>query len=80
MKVVKLDEKDVRQYVMAQLAWMMGSMAQSIARGYVGVMKGSRTTFEAAWPQVKAIAGRMHVEGLVHATPQDDDLFLLLRK
>jgi hypothetical protein len=79
-KVVPLDEKDVRQYVMAQLAWMMGSTVQAIAKGYVGSMKGTKVAYEAAWPQVKAIAGKMHAEGLVHATPQDDDLFLLLRK
>ena len=35
---------------------------------------------EVAWPEVKGIVERMHAEGLVHATPQDDDLFLLLRK
>ncbi len=32
------------------------------------------------WTQFKAIAGGMHSEGLVHATPHDNDLFLLLRK
>jgi hypothetical protein len=79
-KDVLLDEKDVRQYVMAQLAWMMGSTASAVAKGYVGVMKAPKLPYEAAWPQVKAIAGRMHSEGLIHATPQDDDLFLLLRK
>jgi hypothetical protein len=75
-----LDEKGVRQYVMAQLAWMMGSTGQAVTKGYVGVMPAPKLTPEAAWPQVKAIVERMHVEGLVHATPQDNDLFLLLRK
>jgi hypothetical protein len=79
-KVVPLDARDVRQYVMAQLAWMMGSTASAIAKSYVEVMKNPRVKFEAAWPQVKTIAGGMHAEGLLHATPQDDDLFLLLRK
>ncbi len=76
----KLDEKDVRQHVMAQLAWMMGSTTRAITRSYIGVLKTSNTTQELAWPQVKVIAERMHAEGLIHATPQDDDLFLLLRK
>ena len=79
-KTVTLEEKDVRQYVMAQLAWMMGTTALAIAKGYVVVMKAPKVTQEAAWPQVKAIAETMHKEGLVHATPHDDDLFLLLRK
>jgi hypothetical protein len=78
--VVSLDAKDVRQYVMAQLAWMMGSTAQAIAKGYIVVKKDARLTYEAAWPQVKTIAGQMHDDGLIHATPHDDDLFLLLRK
>src|SRR5207253_2917071 len=43
--VVGLDEKDVRQYVMAQLAWMMGSTAQAIAKGYVGAMKGPKVAY-----------------------------------
>ena len=75
-----LDETDVRQYVMAQLAWMMGSTAQAIAKGYVGVMKGTKLAHEVAWPQVKEIVGRMHSEGHIYAQPLDDDLYLLLRK
>jgi hypothetical protein len=78
-KMVELDEKDVRQYVMAQLAWMTGSTAHALAKGYVEVMRGHKVAHEAAWPQLKAIVGRMHAEGLVHATPQDEDLYLLLR-
>ncbi len=76
----KLNEKDVRQHVMAQLAWMMGSTTRAITKSYIGVLKASKITHEIAWPQVKVIAERMHAEGLIHATPQDDDLFLLLRK
>ena len=78
--MVVLDEKDVRQYIMAQLAWMMGSTAWALAKGYVEAMKGTKVTNEVAWPRIKEIAGRMHADKLVHATPQDDDLFLLLRK
>jgi len=76
----KLNEKDVRQHVMAQLAWMMGSTTKAITKSYIGVLKTSNITHEIAWPQVKVIAEQMHAEGLIHATPQDDDLFLLLRK
>jgi len=79
-ELVQLDEKDVRQYLMAQLAWMMGSTASAITKGYIGVVKTVKISEVDAWPQVKIIAGRMHAEGLIHATPHDDDLFLLLRK
>jgi len=76
----KLDEKDVRQHIMAQLAWMMGSTTRAITKSYVGAVKGARLSEEKAWPQIKVIVGHMHAEGLIHATPHDDDLFLLLRK
>lgn len=75
-----LNETDVRQYVMAQLAWMMGTTAMAIAKGYLQVMPAPKTTLELAWPQVKEIAVRMHGESLVHAQSLDDDLYLLLRK
>ena len=80
IETIKLDEKDVKQFVMAQLAWQMGSTAHALAKGYVAVMPAPKVGPEVAWPEVKGIAERMHAEGLVHATPQDDDLFLLLRK
>lgn len=76
----RLDEPDVRQFVMAQLAWMMGSTAAALSKGYVEVMKAPKVEQPAAWPQVKAIVSKMHTEGLVHATPQDDDLFVLVRR
>lgn len=75
-----LDEQDVRQYVMAQLAWMMGAMAQSVVKGYLEIKKEMKATYDTAWPQAKPIVERMHAEGLIYATPHDDDLFLLLRK
>ena len=65
---------------MAQLAWRMGSTAQALAKGFVEEMPEPKATVDEVWPQFKAIAGGMHAEGLVHATPHDNDLFLLLRK
>ncbi|MBV8558917.1 MAG: hypothetical protein JO116_25535, partial [Planctomycetaceae bacterium] len=37
-ETIKLDEKDVKQFVMAQLAWQMGSTVYALAKGYVAVM------------------------------------------
>ena len=74
-----LNEADVRQYVMAQLALMMGTTAHALAKGYIHVMPDPKTTIELAWPQLKEIVERMHGEELVHAQSLDDDLFLLLR-
>lgn len=70
----------VRQFIMAQLAWRMGSTAEALAKGFVEEMPEPRATLEAIWSRFKEIAGQMHGEGLVHATPHDNDLFLLLRK
>lgn len=75
-----LDEDRVRQYIMAQLAWRMGSTANALAKGFVEDLGDPRPAVEEVWSQFKVIAGRMHGEGLLHATPNDDDLFLLLRK
>ncbi len=75
-----LDEDRVRQYVMAQLAWRMGSTANALARGFIEELSDPRPAVTEVWLQFKTIAGRMHGEGLLHATPHDDDLFLLLRK
>jgi hypothetical protein len=58
----------------------MGATAGEIAKGYVGTLPGPGVEAEAAWLQLKKIAGRMHAEGLVHAQPMDNDLLLVLRK
>jgi hypothetical protein len=76
----KFDESHVRQFIMAQLAWRMGSMAQALAKGYVAERAEPKPTVDQVWARFKEIAGAMHGEGLVHATPHDNDLFLLLRK
>jgi hypothetical protein len=76
----RLEVNRVRQYIMAQLAWRMGSTAQALANGFFEEMSEPRGTADEVWTQFKAIAGRMHAEGLVHAAPHDNDLFLLLRK
>jgi hypothetical protein len=74
-----LKENEVRQYVVAHLAWKMGSSASALARGFLETPSAPKAAFEAVWPQFKKITEKMHVDGLVHATPHDNDLFLLLR-
>jgi len=76
---VKLDEEDVRQYIVAQLAWQMGATARAIAEKYEGTAKAPKGESGALWPDLKKIAERMHVEGHIHAQPWDDDLLLILR-
>ena len=76
----RLQVEPVRQYIMAQLAWRMGSTAQALAKGFLEEMPKPKPSVNVVWTQFKAIAGAMHGEGLVHATPLDNDLYLLLRK
>ncbi len=77
-KFANLNEMDVRQFIMAQLAWQMGSTVQSLAGAYQKA-KPELGLEAVTWKhEFQAIAGRMHDEGLIHATPQDDDLFLRL--
>ena len=75
-----LEAPRVRQYIMAQLAWRMGSTAQALAKGFIEDLPERKPMAEDAWAQFKAIAEGMHADGLLHATPQDNDLFLLLKK
>ncbi len=77
---VTLEVDRVRQYIMAQLAWRMGSTVQALAKGFLAEMAEPKRTADEVWAQFKVIARGMHTEGLVHATPHDNDLFLLLRK
>jgi hypothetical protein len=76
----QLEAERVRQYIMAQLAWRMGSTAHALAKGFAEELKKPKATIDEVWIQFKAVAGVMHAEGLIHATPHDNDLFLLLRK
>ncbi len=77
---IPFDESRVRQYIMAQLAWRMGSTAEALARGFAEATSEPKPEVVAVWKAFKEIGGRMHAEGLIHATPHDTDLFLLLRK
>ena len=74
-----LDEKDVRSHIMAQLSWRLGMTAFEATKGYLNAQPALAIKPDEAKVQVKAIAGRMHDEKLIHATPHDDDLFLQRR-
>ncbi|MBX6313605.1 MAG: hypothetical protein IRY99_11915 [Isosphaeraceae bacterium] len=76
---VALDEADVRQHTMAQLAWRLGMTAHEVTNGYLKAHPTLALPFEAVRARIKAIAARMHAEGLIYATPTDDDLFLQRR-
>ena len=78
-KPASLDEQDVRSHIMAQLSWRLGMTAFEATKGYINTQPAATIKIDEAKAQVKAIAGRMHSEHLIHATPHDDDLFLQRR-
>lgn len=73
-----IDEKDARQFIMAQLAWQMGTTSSALAKGYLKAMPALKLDLDRARADFRWIVERMHADGLVHATPQEDDLFVLL--
>lgn len=73
-----LDESDVRQFIMAQLAWMMGTTDIALAKGYVKAMPALKLDPERTRDAFRGILERLHDEQLVHATPHDNDLFVQL--
>lgn len=73
-----VDEADARQFIMAQLAWQMGTTNHALAKGYVKAMPALKLDPERTRSEFRAIVTRLHDEGKVHATPQEDDLFVQL--
>ncbi|MEJ7637036.1 MAG: hypothetical protein WKF75_03350 [Singulisphaera sp.] len=74
-----LVEIEMRQYIMAQLSWRLGMSAREVTGGYIDTPPAMKIPFDEAFAQVKCIANQMHIDGLIHATPNEDDLFLQCR-
>ncbi len=79
----KLDEQDVRQFIMAQLALMPGASSYELAVKYVDYLKTTKRPLldlTACKPLLEGVARGLHQAGLVNVTPSDDGLFLLPRR
>ncbi len=68
-----------REHIMADLSWRTGFMAREFARVFAEREKLPEARFAEAWAHVKQTAQALHDDGKVHATAQDDDLFIQLR-
>jgi hypothetical protein len=82
-KASTLDEQDVRQFIMAQLALMPGASSYELAVKYVEFLKATnRPPLDVAGckPLLEGVARGLHQAGLVNVTPSDDGLFLLPRR
>lgn len=73
------DETRTREHILAELSWRLGMMAKELAQIFAKRKQLPERRFAAAWTHIKKVAQALHDEGLVHATAQDDDLFVQFR-
>lgn len=76
--VPKIDKNDARQFIMAQLAWMMGTTDLALAKGYVKTKSALKLEPEPTREAFRGIIETLHAEGLVYATPQESDIYVQL--
>lgn len=73
------DLQHTREHIMAELSWRLGLMAKELAQIFARRKKLPEDRVPEAWSHIKKVAQALHDEGSVHATAQDDDLFVQLR-
>jgi hypothetical protein len=74
------DEHRAKEHIMGELSWRLGLMARELAKTFVSREKLDGTGLDTVWARLKEVARKLHDEGNVYATAQDDDLFLQKRK
>ena len=57
----------------------LGMSAREVTQGYIETPPAMKIPFDDTFAQVKQIANQMHIDKLIHATPNEDDLFLQCR-
>jgi AAA ATPase domain len=70
------DETRTREHILAELSWRLGMMAKELAQIFAKRQQLPERRFLAAWAHTKRVAQALHDAGLVHATAQDDDIFV----
>jgi len=74
------DDADAREFIRSELALRMGMTIHELANRYVHArVVDGQTDVEACRAMLAEVAMRMHADGVVQATPHDDQLYLLLR-
>ena len=79
----EVNEKDIREFIMAQLGFMPGMGSNELTLKYVAYLQQTKRPLldEATCkPQLEDVARAMHHAGLIQVSPIDDGLFLLPRK
>jgi hypothetical protein len=72
-------DKDLREFIMGRLAITMGASSQELAVQYQDYLSRKQIAWElpACKARLEAAAQQLHADGLVHATPFDDNLWLM---
>lgn len=73
-----IDEKDVRQFIMARLALIMGTTDLALTKSYINAMPALKLDLNQARSEFRGIIERLHADGKVYATPQETDIFVQL--
>jgi hypothetical protein len=73
------DLQRTREHIMAELSWRMGLMAKELTQIFATRQKLAEDRFADLWAHVKKAAQSLHDESKIHATAQDDDIFVQLR-
>lgn len=73
------DPQRTREHIMAELSWRLGFMAKELAQIFASRKKLPDERVPEVWSHIKKVAQALHDEGHVHATAQDDDIFVQLR-
>lgn len=74
------DPQRARELIMAELSWRMGLTTREVTTIFLQREKVDGDSFDFMWVFIKNVAQAMHAQGLIHATAQDDDFFLLYKK
>jgi hypothetical protein len=73
------ERDESRQFILAQLSLKMGATTRELAARYVADHGDSALEPESCRRRLEEVARQMHGEGILQATPLDDQLYLLLK-
>lgn len=73
-----IDESGARQYIVAQLALIMGTTDLALAKSYIKSVPGLKLELDQTRSEFRRIIERLHAEGKVYATPTEGDLYVQL--
>jgi len=74
---VRPDDKERREFIMAQLALTVGTTTAALAKKYVAAHPELQLDYEQCKKGIEQLAIELHNKRKLNATPNDDGFFLL---